>query len=187
MLDGKLIGTNWTEEGPCLSKGQWISKAFFLETALPKKRTRYLTKFCPINLGQNFVKYFFCFLSNGVSRKNVLIYWPLVKNLTNYQNPQNRAISFKLLDKLLHKNTLKITQKKTFLYLRPYAWWKAHRDQLDRRRTLWGRGQSNRGCIPRHSSPNDWISRAWTFDCQRVRGWGPHNCCSCSPGHVSPW
>ena len=31
-------------------------------------------------LGQNFVKYFVCFLGNGTSRKNVFaIYWPLVE------------------------------------------------------------------------------------------------------------
>ena len=31
-------------------KGQKISKALFLETPLPKKRTKYLTKLCPIEL-----------------------------------------------------------------------------------------------------------------------------------------
>ena len=50
-------------------KGQEISKAIFLETPLPKKRTKYLTKFCHIKLGQKFVKYFVRFLGNGVSRK----------------------------------------------------------------------------------------------------------------------
>ena len=47
-----------------------FSEAFFLETPLPKKRTKYETKFCPMKLGQNFVKYFVLFCGNGVSRKN---------------------------------------------------------------------------------------------------------------------
>ena len=43
----------------------------FLETPLPKKQKKYLTKFCPMKLGQNIFKcYFVCFLGNGVSRKN---------------------------------------------------------------------------------------------------------------------
>ena len=40
-----------------LPKDQEISKAVFLETPLPKKLTKYYTKFCPMK-------------SNGVSRKN---------------------------------------------------------------------------------------------------------------------
>ena len=40
--------------------------------------SKYLTKFWPMKLGQNFVKYFVCFLGNGVSRKNDFeIYWLL--------------------------------------------------------------------------------------------------------------
>ena len=51
-----------------VSKSQ---KHFFLkvETPLPKKLTKYLTKFCPMKLGQNFAKYFVCFLGNEVSKK----------------------------------------------------------------------------------------------------------------------
>ena len=37
---------------------------------MPPKRTKYLTKFCPSFIGQNFVSYFVRFLGNGVSRKN---------------------------------------------------------------------------------------------------------------------
>ena len=50
-----------------VSKSQ---KYFFLETPLPKKRTKYLTKFCPSFIGHNFDKYFVRFLGIGVSRKN---------------------------------------------------------------------------------------------------------------------
>ena len=58
-------------------KGQSISKAIFLKTPLPQNKTRYLTKFCLMKLGQNFVKYFVHFLGNWVSRKNAFeIYWP---------------------------------------------------------------------------------------------------------------
>ena len=42
----------------------------------PKKK--YYTKFCPMKLGQNFVKYF-GFLGNGVSIRNAFeIFWSLV-------------------------------------------------------------------------------------------------------------
>ena len=52
---------------------------FFLETTVPKKWTKYLTKFCPSFIGQNFDQHIVCFLGNGVSRKNGFeIYWPLI-------------------------------------------------------------------------------------------------------------
>ena len=38
-----------------LSKGQLISKVFFLKTPLPNKWTKHLTKFYPSFIGQNFV------------------------------------------------------------------------------------------------------------------------------------
>ena len=58
------------------------SQKHFFETPLPKKQTKYLTKFCPSFIGQNFVKYFVCFLGNGVSRKIAFdIYWPLALRL----------------------------------------------------------------------------------------------------------
>ena len=39
---------------------------------------KYLKKFCPSFIVQNFVKYFVHFLGNGVSRENAFeIYWPL--------------------------------------------------------------------------------------------------------------
>ena len=38
-----------------IDKGRKISKAFFIETPLPKKRTNYLTKFCPSFIGLKFV------------------------------------------------------------------------------------------------------------------------------------
>ena len=33
------------------------SQKQFIETPLPKHQTKYLTKFCPMKLGQNLVKY----------------------------------------------------------------------------------------------------------------------------------
>ena len=49
-----------------------------MDVPLRKKRTKYLTKFCLMKLGQNFVKYFFRFWGNGFSRKNAFeIYWPV--------------------------------------------------------------------------------------------------------------
>ena len=53
-------------------KGKLISKANLLETPLPEKRTKYLTKFCRMKLEQNFVKYFIRFSGNGVSWKMLL-------------------------------------------------------------------------------------------------------------------
>ena len=57
----------------CVVKVSKSQKHFFLllESLLPKQRTKYLTKFCPSFIGQNFVKYLVVrFLDNGVSRKN---------------------------------------------------------------------------------------------------------------------
>ena len=49
-----------------------------LKVSKSQKQFFLKTKFCPIKLGQNFVKYFVRFLGNGVSRKIVFeIYWPL--------------------------------------------------------------------------------------------------------------
>jgi hypothetical protein len=47
-------------------------KQFFLKLHCPKKRTKYLTKFCPSFIGQNFVKYFVhFFLQCSFKKKNV--------------------------------------------------------------------------------------------------------------------
>ena len=56
-----------------VSKSQ---KHFLLKLHCPKKGKKYLTKFCPMKLGQNFVKYFVHFLGNGVSRKKC--FWDLL-------------------------------------------------------------------------------------------------------------
>ena len=54
------------------------SQKQFIETPLPKHQTKYLTKFCPMKLGQNLVKYKKN-SGNGVSGKNAFeIYWPLL-------------------------------------------------------------------------------------------------------------
>ena len=58
-----------------------MSKEFFLETPLPKKRTKYLTKVCPSFTGQNFVKYFVRFLGNGVKEKMLLRFTDLSSSL----------------------------------------------------------------------------------------------------------
>ena len=60
-------------------KGSKSQKHFFLKLHhCPQKRTKYLTKFCPSFIEQNFVSFFVCFLGNGVSRKNAFEnYWPL--------------------------------------------------------------------------------------------------------------
>ena len=51
----------------------------FLKTLLPKKRTKYWTKFCPMKLGQTFVKYFVHVLGNWLSSKNAFeIYRPSI-------------------------------------------------------------------------------------------------------------
>ena len=52
-----------------VSKSQ---KIFFLETPLPKKRTKYLTKICPMKLEQNFVKYFGWFFGQWSFKKKNL-------------------------------------------------------------------------------------------------------------------
>ena len=79
-----LLSINYTKTIITVSKGQYISKAIFLETSLSPKWTKYLTKFCPSFIGQNFVKYFVRFWGNGVSRKIAFqIYWPLLATLLN--------------------------------------------------------------------------------------------------------
>ena len=63
----KLQGTSATEVCTPLK----VSKSqtqFFLETPLPPKSMKYLTKFCPSFIGKNLVKYFVRFGGNGVSR-----------------------------------------------------------------------------------------------------------------------
>ena len=54
------------------------SQKHFSWNSIAQKRMKYLTKFCPMELGQNFVTYLVRFLGNGDSRKNAFeIYWPL--------------------------------------------------------------------------------------------------------------
>ena len=59
-----------------------------------------------MKLGQNFVKYFVCFLGNGhgVSRKNAFeIYWPLAAHpmLPQISNSQYQIKNFSLVQKLI--------------------------------------------------------------------------------------
>ena len=90
-----------------VSKSQ-NSKAILLETPLPEKQTKYLTKFCPMKLGQNFVKYFVRFSGNGVSWKMLLRFTDLY--ILMLIKLPNMKIKRKMETKLRKRRLSKISQ-----------------------------------------------------------------------------
>ena len=73
-------GPNASQSNFCFQniKASKSQKHFCLVTPLPKKQTKYLTKFCPCFVGQNVVLIFRPFWGQWNFKKNAFkIYWPL--------------------------------------------------------------------------------------------------------------
>ena len=93
----KLQGTSATEVCTPLK----VSKSqtqFFLETPLPPKSMKYLTKFSPSFIGKNLDKYFVRFWGSRVSRKKCFeMYWPLAMHINTCAQARRNSCNRYLL------------------------------------------------------------------------------------------